>query len=136
MCIRDRVKAAQVRGKWIDQSQSLNIFYRGTSGQAVSDLYLYAWEAGLKTTYYLRTLSATQVEKSTIDAEGTQLRKKPDSDKTSQPEAKKGQSVKSPINTLSPITTKSLERDKVSTVQKKNGVNLHIAGEEICESCQ
>lgn len=60
------ITAAAYRGKWIDQSQSLNIFYNGTSGKELSELYQYAWEMGLKTTYYLRTLGVSQVEKSTI----------------------------------------------------------------------
>ena len=60
------IDAAAVRGKWIDQSQSLNIFFRSTSGRDLSKVYFYAWEMGLKTTYYLRTLGASQVEKSTV----------------------------------------------------------------------
>lgn len=60
------IKAAAHRGKWIDQSQSLNIFFMGSSGRAISEIYMYAWEMGLKTTYYLRTLAASQVEKSTV----------------------------------------------------------------------
>ncbi|MBP9686740.1 MAG: ribonucleoside-diphosphate reductase subunit alpha [Candidatus Doudnabacteria bacterium] len=61
------IRAAAYRGKWIDQSQSLNIFYAGKSGKEINDIYLYAWEMGLKTTYYLRTLAVSQVEKSTVD---------------------------------------------------------------------
>jgi ribonucleoside-diphosphate reductase alpha chain len=57
-----------VRGKWIDQSQSHNVFLRGVSGKLLSEIYLAAWRMGLKTTYYLRTLAATQIEKSTLDA--------------------------------------------------------------------
>jgi ribonucleoside-diphosphate reductase alpha chain len=60
------VKAAAERGKWIDQSQSLNIFYSGTSGRDLSDVYFLAWKMGLKTTYYLRSLGASQVEKATV----------------------------------------------------------------------
>jgi ribonucleoside-diphosphate reductase alpha chain len=60
------IKAAAYRGKWIDQSQSLNIFYSGKSGKEMSAMYLYGWEMGLKTTYYLRTLAVSQVEKSTF----------------------------------------------------------------------
>lgn len=59
------IEAAARRGKWIDQSQSLNIFYNGTSGRELSEAYFLAWQMGLKTTYYLRTLGASQVEKST-----------------------------------------------------------------------
>ncbi|MEW6536624.1 MAG: ribonucleoside-diphosphate reductase subunit alpha [Candidatus Auribacterota bacterium] len=62
------IRHAAARGKWIDQSQSLNIFVRGTSGNALSDIYMDAWKMGLKTTYYLRTLAASQIEKSTLDA--------------------------------------------------------------------
>jgi ribonucleoside-diphosphate reductase alpha chain len=61
------IRAAAYRGKWIDQSQSLNIFYAGKSGKEINDIYLYAWDMGVKTTYYLRTLAASQVEKSTVD---------------------------------------------------------------------
>ncbi len=60
------IKAAARRGKWIDQSQSVNIFYAGTSGKDLNDIYFAAWEMGLKTTYYLRTLAASQVEKATV----------------------------------------------------------------------
>jgi ribonucleoside-diphosphate reductase alpha chain len=61
------IKAAAYRGKWIDQSQSLNVFYGGKSGKDINDIYIYAWEMGVKTTYYLRTMAASQVEKSTVN---------------------------------------------------------------------
>ncbi len=61
------IKAAAYRGRWMDQSQSLNIFYGGTSGKVLSQIYEYAWSLGLKTTYYLRTLGASRVEKSTVN---------------------------------------------------------------------
>ncbi len=60
------IEAAARRGRWMDQSQSLNIFYSGTSGKDLSELYFLAWERGLKTTYYLRTLGASQVEKASV----------------------------------------------------------------------
>ncbi|HEX5774973.1 MAG TPA: ribonucleoside-diphosphate reductase subunit alpha, partial [Candidatus Paceibacterota bacterium] len=62
------VDAAARRGKWMDQSQSLNIFFSGTSGRELSDVYFNAWQMGLKTTYYLRSLGASQVEKATVSA--------------------------------------------------------------------
>lgn len=61
---------AAVRTKWIDQSQSLNIFINTTSGKILSDIYISAWKKGLKTTYYLRTLGASAIEKSTISLNG------------------------------------------------------------------
>lgn len=57
-----------LRGKWIDQSQSHNIFISHNSGKMIADLYMYAWRKGLKTTYYLRTLGASGIEKATLDA--------------------------------------------------------------------
>ena len=62
------LRMTAARGKWIDQSQSHNVFMKGTSGKMLADIYLAAWKSGLKTTYYLRTLAASQVEKSTLDA--------------------------------------------------------------------
>ena len=62
------LKHSAVRGKWIDQSQSTNIFMQGGSGKLLSEIYITAWKLGLKTTYYLRTLAASQIEKSTLDA--------------------------------------------------------------------
>ena len=56
------------RGRWIDQSQSHNVFTATTSGKHLSDIYVYAWKKGLKTTYYLRTMGKSQIEKSTLDA--------------------------------------------------------------------
>jgi ribonucleoside-diphosphate reductase alpha chain len=60
------IEAAARRGRWMDQSQSLNIFYSGSSGKELSDIYFLAWKLGLKTTYYLRTLGASQVEKASV----------------------------------------------------------------------
>jgi ribonucleoside-diphosphate reductase alpha chain len=62
------LKSAAYRGKWVDQSQSLNIYFAGTSGRELASVYEYAWSLGLKTTYYLRSLGASQVEKSTVNA--------------------------------------------------------------------
>jgi ribonucleoside-diphosphate reductase alpha chain len=56
------------RQKWIDQSQSLNIYMAGASGKRLDETYKLAWLRGLKTTYYLRSLGATHAEKSTSKA--------------------------------------------------------------------
>ncbi|MGY4772031.1 ribonucleoside-diphosphate reductase subunit alpha [Kribbella sp. CWNU-51] len=60
------VKSASRRQKWIDQAQSLNLYMAAPSGRALDELYRSAWRYGLKTTYYLRSQSATHVEKSTL----------------------------------------------------------------------
>ncbi len=62
------IELTAARGKWIDQSQSHNVFMQGVSGKKLSSIYQKAWRCGLKSTYYLRTLGATQIEKSTLDA--------------------------------------------------------------------
>ncbi|MDA7417911.1 ribonucleoside-diphosphate reductase subunit alpha [Xenophilus arseniciresistens] len=62
------VEAAARRQKWIDQAQSLNIYMAGASGKKLHDTYTLAWTRGLKTTYYLRTTSATHAEKSTVQS--------------------------------------------------------------------
>ncbi|HUP96881.1 MAG TPA: ribonucleoside-diphosphate reductase subunit alpha [Usitatibacter sp.] len=59
------VEAGARRQKWIDQAQSLNIYMAGASGKKLDETYKLAWLRGLKTTYYLRTLSASSAEKST-----------------------------------------------------------------------
>ena len=61
------VEAASRRQKWIDQAQSLNIYMAGASGKKLDETYKLAWLRGLKTTYYLRTQSATHAEMSTVD---------------------------------------------------------------------
>ncbi len=60
------VEAASRRQKWIDQAQSLNIYMAKPSGKKLDDLYRLAWVRGLKTTYYLRSLGASNAEKSTV----------------------------------------------------------------------
>ena len=59
------IKSAALRAKWIDQAASTNIFLKTQSGKQLSDTYMLAWEHGLKTTYYLRTQAASQVQKMT-----------------------------------------------------------------------
>ncbi|MBL8363112.1 MAG: ribonucleoside-diphosphate reductase subunit alpha [Rubrivivax sp.] len=60
------IEAGARRQKWIDQAQSLNIYMAGASGRKLDETYKLAWLRGLKTTYYLRTTSATYAEKSTV----------------------------------------------------------------------
>ena len=61
------IRCASRRQKWIDMGQSLNLYLGQPSGKKLDEMYRMAWRAGLKTTYYLRSLGATQVEKSTVD---------------------------------------------------------------------
>ncbi len=60
------LEAGSRRQKWLDQAQSLNIYMAKPSGKKLDDLYRQAWIKGLKTTYYLRSLGASDAEKSTV----------------------------------------------------------------------
>lgn len=60
------IRAAALRQKWIDQAQSLNIYYKGSSMKELSDLYFLAWDSGLKSTYYLHGFAASAIAKTTI----------------------------------------------------------------------
>lgn len=62
------IEAASRRQKWLDQAQSLNLYLAEPDGKKLDSLYKLAWVRGLKTTYYLRTLGATHVEKSAAHA--------------------------------------------------------------------
>ncbi|MBM3198652.1 MAG: ribonucleoside-diphosphate reductase subunit alpha, partial [Chlamydiae bacterium] len=61
------IECASRRQKWIDMGQSLNLYLFEPSGKKLHQMYMFAWTKGLKTTYYLRSLAATQIEKSTMD---------------------------------------------------------------------
>ena len=61
------IECAARRQKWLDMGQSLNLYMCEPNGRKLHEMYMLAWRKGLKTTYYLRTLAATQIEKSTVD---------------------------------------------------------------------
>ena len=61
------IECGSRRQKWIDMGQSLNLYMAEPSGKKLHNMYMMSWTKGLKTNYYLRTLAATQIEKSTTD---------------------------------------------------------------------
>lgn len=63
------IECNAVRQKWIDQAISFNLYNKTTSMKYLNDVYMACWEAGLKTTYYLRNRAASKIEKSTSDDE-------------------------------------------------------------------
>lgn len=128
------VRAAAYRGKWIDQSQSLNIFFRGSSGRELSEVYFYAWELGLKTTYYLRTLAATQVEKSTVSTQqygSTHQRGKGEEKPQAVANTETVVEVAQPVS--APAASLAMQS---APINKNPEVRLHRAPEVMCESCQ
>ncbi|MFB6226554.1 MAG: ribonucleoside-diphosphate reductase subunit alpha [Candidatus Paceibacteria bacterium] len=107
------IDVAAERGKWMDQSQSLNVFYEGSSGKEISEIYLHAWEKGLKTTYYLRTLSSTSVEKSTASLAS---KGKTDDEDTDTSFTADNTNVTTMVD--SPEETKEKQKEKVTTETK------------------
>ncbi|HEC17959.1 MAG TPA: ribonucleoside-diphosphate reductase subunit alpha, partial [Gammaproteobacteria bacterium] len=71
------IEAGARRQKWIDQSQSLNLYLAEPSGTKLDSLYKLAWVRGLKTTYYLRTLGATHAEKNAAGQEAVAVEEAP-----------------------------------------------------------
>jgi len=67
------IELGAARGAYIDQSQSLNLFMENPNIGQLSSMYMYAWKAGIKTTYYLRSRPATKITKTTVTAERTVL---------------------------------------------------------------
>ena len=65
--MRSLIDMAADRGAFLDQSQSLNLFIENPSIGQLSSMYFYAWKAGLKTTYYLRSRPATRIAKATVE---------------------------------------------------------------------
>ncbi len=126
------IKAAAYRAKWIDQSQSLNIFFRGSSGKDLSEIYFYAWSMGLKTTYYLRTLAATQVEKSTVSTKEFGSTHKRE-------EGTQEQRGSAPVPSAAPVQASvpvMSQPSPLSAMPERTYV-LHKSGnDDICESCQ
>lgn len=136
------IRAAAYRGKWIDQAQSLNIFFRGQSGKDLSEIYLYAWKMGLKTTYYLRTLAATQVEKSTVSTQQFGSTHKRDR-KTEEVNAQASPKTPTSVATPSPAATAPAVAAAIAptfsspvSTDEKPAIRLHRAPEVACESCQ
>ncbi len=120
------IKAAARRGKWIDQSQSLNIFTKTISGKHISDTYINAWKMGIKTTYYLRTEAASSIEKSTVDINNTIIEPDGTQKKIEVYESNNGSSVQ-------------LSQEQVPIQLDSKFCNIkgrELSDGEVCESCQ
>lgn len=114
------IEAASRRQKWIDMGQSLNLYQAKPSGKKVSDMYMLAWEKGLKTTYYLRSMGATRIEKSTLDI--------------TKYDNVVGQRERDEFGR---VTTTPVVEEKSSTEKEAKPVpQLSIEPKEDCEACQ
>ena len=113
--LRRLIDAASRRGKWIDQSQAYTIFIQSTSGKVLSETYMYAWEMGLKTTYYLRSMGASQIEKSTLSTKVY------------------GYTQSRQHNDLSSVTTNKAFDENEFNLDPSKACKIH---DPECESCQ
>jgi ribonucleoside-diphosphate reductase alpha chain len=110
------IECASRRQKWIDMGQSLNLYLAQPNGKQLSEMYQLAWEMGLKTTYYLRSLAATQIEKSTTDTNRRGL----------QPRWMKNKSASADVAVRREFTAE--EKNACSIEAMRNGSE--------CEACQ
>jgi ribonucleoside-diphosphate reductase alpha chain len=107
------IEAGSRRQKWIDQAQSLNLYMAEPSGKKLDNLYKLAWVRGLKTTYYLRTLGATHVEKSTaFDGKLNAVKSEADG--------------RAPGSMMAPV----------SDIRPTEGVKACLIDDPSCEACQ
>lgn len=111
------IECAARRQKWIDMGQSLNLYVAEPSGRKLSEMYFHAWKKGLKTTYYLRSLGATQNEKSTLDINSRGI----------QPRWMKARSASSDLQ---------IERDETAARQPATSSSAACNFEPGCESCE
>ena len=115
------IECGSKRQKWIDMGQSLNLYIAEPSGKKLHEMYMLAWRKGLKTTYYLRSLGATQIEKSTTDVNRRGL----------QPRWMKNKSASSDIQ---------VDRGEVAASSRDAAAPLEVPKvcglDGDCESCQ
>jgi ribonucleoside-diphosphate reductase alpha chain len=131
------VQCAARRQKWLDMGQSLNLYIAEPNGRKISDMYFLAWRRGLKTTYYLRSLGATQVEKSTLDvnARGLQPRWMSSRSESATIQVRRAEAPR-PAPAPAPVpagqTNGAASADSVQTATKPLACELDPG----CEACQ
>ncbi len=133
------IDVTAARGKWIDQSQSHNVFMKGTSGKMLSEIYQAAWRSGLKTTYYLRTLAATQVEKSTLDASKYGYTQRREYQETTTPVAvgaAQATEARATSSEQRPAVPTEPTPDRAVSPSKQPEANLCRIDDPDCEACQ
>jgi len=124
------VKAASRRQKWLDQAQSLNLYMSAPSGKALDELYRSAWRYGLKTTYYLRSQSATHVEKSTLQGTDGRLNAVPVAPAAAAP-------VASPVTaTAVPATPPAPAPEVLMDDSLLDAPAVCLIDDPDCEACQ
>ncbi|MBI2516510.1 MAG: ribonucleoside-diphosphate reductase subunit alpha [Opitutae bacterium] len=123
------VDAAARRQKWIDQSQSVNLWLKTPDLKTLSHMYRHAWRAGLKTTYYLRTLGASTIEKATVSV------KKEMRGATGETTAETATRDAATLSSLASSSSPSAKRSY--TEAEKNACSIEaMRNGGTCEACQ
>ncbi len=143
------IECGSRRQKWIDMGQSLNLYMAQPSGKRLHDMYVEAWKKGLKTTYYLRSLGATQIEKSTLDINKRGMQPRWMKNKSASSNVQVGRIEEEVVNTASGTTTTTLKVETVSVTTTPAGSEAESGArgkselpramcslDGDCESCQ
>ena len=138
------LQLAAARAKWIDQSQALNVFMQGTSGRLLSEIYQFAWKLGLKTTYYLRSMAASQVEKATLGSAYGFTQRRGDSAAGGVANGSPPQPVAAPVTAPQPVavatngSTPQQQPDPAMAAPAAGSATALACAidDESCEACQ
>ncbi len=131
------IEAASRRQKWIDMGQSLNLYVANPSGPQLAEMYFLAWRKGLKTTYYLRSKAATQVEKSTLDINRKAIQ--PRWMKSESPSSRIEMSSSEPSLIAKEKVEIAPETPEIQHIEYSNGSELKPVACSLdgdCEACQ
>ena len=125
------IEVTAARGKWIDQSQSHNVFMRGVSGKKLNDIYIKAWKLGIKEYLLLAHFAASQIEKSTLDAKKFGFTQK----------REYGSMDAATVNVQETVTVNTagedIETDKISiSDQVMPATACSLSSDPECEVCQ
>jgi ribonucleoside-diphosphate reductase alpha chain len=127
------VEAAARRQKWIDQSQSVNLWIKTPDLKVLSHMYRHAWRAGLKTTYYLRSLGASNIEKATIAVKKETRGAIKEGADGGQNSGDSGGSHE----TIAAVAPEAVVAKKTYTAEEKTACSIEaMRNGEACEACQ
>jgi ribonucleoside-diphosphate reductase alpha chain len=128
------IEAAARRQKWIDQSQSVNLWIKKPDLKILSHMYRHAWRAGLKTTYYLRGLGASTIEKATV---GVKKEMRGAAGETTAETATRDAADATALLTAPPFPEPEAAIKKTFTAEEKTACSIEaMKNGEACEACQ
>jgi ribonucleoside-diphosphate reductase alpha chain len=123
------IELAAARAPYIDQSQSLNLFLSAPTIGKLSSMYLYAWKAGLKTSYYLRSRPATRIQQATVAVAPATRTPVVSAPVVTDPAAI------APVVTA-PVVTAPVVTAPVSAISDEEALACSLENPESCEACQ